>query len=143
MLSIAQIARQEDENVVLQPGLRENVFVANALSDLRLFSEALVNWLQDEHSLIAEGRWPIRHAQFLCERVAVSNDFGRAVRLADSLLHWLHSSSFIQSDGLLLLKGLANVRGLLSEDALSRMMFPFLELGDAKQRARVFKPLLC
>jgi hypothetical protein len=137
--------RQEDESVVLQPGLRENVAVefnmavANALSDLGLCSEALVDWLQDKPSLIAEGRWPIRHVQFLCERVAVWNDFERAVRLADSLLHRLHSSSFIQSDRLLLLKGLDNVRGLLSEGALSRMMFPFLEVGDAEQRARVLE----
>jgi hypothetical protein len=140
--------RQEDESVVLQPGLRENVAVkfnmavANALSDLGLCSEALVDWLQDEPSLIAEGRWPIRHVQFLCERVAVSNDFGRAVRLADSLLHRLHFkhfSSFIQSDRLLLLKGLDNLRGFMSEGALSRMMFPFLEVGDAEQRARVLE----
>jgi hypothetical protein len=48
--------RQEDESMVLQPGLRENMAVANALSDLRLFSEALVDWLEGEPSLIAEGR---------------------------------------------------------------------------------------
>ena len=137
--------RQEDESAVLQPCLREkmavefNMAVANAWSDLGLFSEALVDWLQDEPSLIAEGRWPIRHVQFLCERVAVSNDFERASRLADSLLHRLHSYSFIQSDRLLLLKGLDNVRGLLSEDALSRRMFRFLEVGDAEQRARVLE----
>ena len=131
--------RQEDESMVLQPGLRENMAVANALSDLRLFSEALVDWLEGEPSLIAEGTWPIRHVQFLCERVAVSNDFERASRLADSLLHRLHSSSFIQSDRLLLLKGLDFLQGLLSEDALSRRMFRFLEVGDAEQRARVLE----
>jgi hypothetical protein len=137
--------RQEDESAVLQPCLRENmavefnIAVANAWSDLGLFSEALVDWLQDEPSLIAEGTWPIRHVQFLCERLAVSNDYKRAVRLADSLLRRLHSFSFIQSDRLLLLKGLDNVRGLLSEDALSRMMLPFFEVGDAEQRARVLE----
>jgi hypothetical protein len=138
--------RQEDESVVLQPGLRGNMAVANALSDLRLFSEALVDWLEGEPSLIAEGRepsliargWPIRHVRFLCENVATMNDSKRALRFVDSLLRRLHSSAFQMADRELLLWGLRAVHALVPADG-GRKVLPFLRSGDAEQRARVLE----
>ena len=66
-----------DEGVLLQQSLRESVATtensANALSDLKIFSAALVDCLEFR---IAHGQWPIRHVHFLCENVAASNDSG-------------------------------------------------------------------
>ncbi len=89
---------RDDESVILQPGLRESVSVANALSDLKICSEGLVDWLELGPSPIVQGRWPISHVHFLCENVAALNDSQRASRLVNSLLHWLHSSSFQTSE---------------------------------------------
>jgi hypothetical protein len=61
--------RQEDESVLLLPDLRESDTIANALSDLEVFSEGLVDWVQWKPCVIAQGRWPIKHVQFMCEKV--------------------------------------------------------------------------
>jgi hypothetical protein len=89
---------RDDEGVLLQPGLRESISVANALSDLKIYSEGLVDWLELGPSPIAQGRWPIRHVHFLCENVAASKNDQMASRLVNSLLHRLHSSSFQMSE---------------------------------------------
>ena len=126
-----------DEGVLLQQSLRESVATtensANALSDLKIFSAALVDCLEFR---IAHGQWPIRHVHFLCENVAASNDSGRALHLAGSLLHRLHSASFQTSDRALLLKSLGALQPLVAAGLYSQVL-PFLESGDAKQRARV------
>jgi hypothetical protein len=126
----------EDESVLLQPGLRGSVAVANALADLKIYSAGLVDWLDREPSPIAQGRWPIRHVHFLCENVAALNDSQRASRLVNSLLHRLHSSSFQTSERALLFMGLFAVHALVAADGWSQVL-PFLESGDAEQRARV------
>lgn len=126
-----------DEGVLLQQSLRESVATtensANALSDLKIFSAALVDCLEFR---IAHGQWPIRHVHFFCENVAASNDSGRALHLAGSLLHRLHSASFQTSDRALLLKSLGALQPLVAAGLYSQVL-PFLESGDAKQRARV------
>jgi hypothetical protein len=53
----------EDENVLFQANLRESVVIADALSDLKVCSEGLVDWLQREPCRIAGGKWPIRHVR--------------------------------------------------------------------------------
>ena len=82
--------------------------------------------------------WPISHVRFLCEKVAALNDSKRALRLVDSLLHRLHSSSFEMSDRELLLRGLHAVHALVIADGCS-LVLPFLESGGAEQRARVLQ----
>ena len=98
--------------------------------------------------------------RFLCEKVAALNDSKRALRLVDSLLHRLHSSSFEMSDRELLLRGLDAVHALHRMSSLYRMcsllrglqavhalvvadgcslVLPFLESGGAEQRARVLQ----
>jgi hypothetical protein len=129
---------REDESVLSQPGLRESVSVANALSDLKVYSAGLVDWLEGGASPIAQGRWPIRHVHFLCENVAASKNSQMAVRLVNSLLHRLHSYSFQMSDQELLLRGLCAVHALVAADGWSQVL-PFLEFGDAEQRARVLE----
>ena len=135
--------QRDDESVIFQPGLRESVAVANALADLKIYSAGLVDWLEAEPSLIAHGRWPIIHVHFLCENAAALTDFHRALGLVNSLLHRLHSSSFQMSEQALLLRGLRAVHALLAAvhalvaDDGWRQVLPFLESGDAEQRARV------
>jgi hypothetical protein len=133
------LLHREDESVLLQPGLRESIAIADALSDLKIYSAGLVDWLELGPSpKIAQGRWPIRHVHFLCENVAASNDSQRASRLVNSLLHRLHSSSFQISDQALLLMGLFAVHALVAADGWSQVL-PFLESGDAEQRTRVLE----
>jgi len=48
----------------LQPNLRESFVFADALSDLRVYSEGLVDWLQYEPCRIV-GRWPMSHVRFM------------------------------------------------------------------------------
>ncbi len=122
--------------MLLQPGLRESDAVANVLSDLKVYSEGLVDWLDREQSLIAQGRWPIIHLLFRCENAAALNDSQRASRLVNSLFHQLHSSSCQMSEQELLLRSLCAVRALVAAHGWSQVL-PFLESGDAEQRARV------
>jgi hypothetical protein len=132
----------EDESLLLQPGLRESVAVANALSDLKIYSAGLVDWLEREPSLIAQGQWPIRHVRFLCENVAASKNSQMASHLINSLLLRLHSSSFQMSDREFLFQGLdaATFRSRAATNYLvATRVLPFLESGDAEQRARVLK----
>ncbi|MFN9905313.1 MAG: hypothetical protein ACK56F_04195, partial [bacterium] len=119
-------------------GLRLSVSAANALSDLKVYSAGLVDWLEGGASPIAQGRWPIRHVHFLCENVAASNDSQRASRLVNSLLHRLHSSSFQMSEQALLLRSLRAVHALVAADGWSQLL-PLLESGDAEQRTRVLE----
>jgi hypothetical protein len=138
--------QHDDESVLFQPGLRGSEPVANALADLKIYSAGLVDWLEGEpegdpsfiaqRRFITQGRWPIRHVHFLCENAAASNDSQRASRLVNSLLHRLHSSSFQTSEQTLLLRGLHAVHALVAADGWSQVL-PFLESGDAEQRARV------
>jgi len=133
---------RKDEGLLLEllPRMKR-MTVANVLSDLKIFSLGLVNWIESVPSLIALGEWPIRHVHFLCENVAALDDSASASRLVGSLLDRLHSSSFKKTDRELLLKGLRAVQlpatGNLWEHALQ-----FLESGDAEQRARVLAAIV-
>jgi hypothetical protein len=75
---------------------------------------------------------------FFVKKVAVLNDSKRALRLVDSLLHRLHSSSFQMTDRELFLRGLRAVHAPVIADRCS-LVLPFLESGGAEQRARVLQ----
>jgi hypothetical protein len=130
--------RQEDESVLLLPDLRENDTIANALSDLQVFSEGLVDWVQREPCGIAQGRWPIRHVQFMCEKVVAGEDSARASNIAQSLLSHLHSPSFKQANWETSLTCLAMLHMNRGANVLSHVI-PFLETGELLQRMRVLQ----
>ena len=48
--------RHEDEKELFQPGSRECGTIASALSDLKIFSAGLVEWLESEPSVIEQGQ---------------------------------------------------------------------------------------
>jgi hypothetical protein len=50
----------------------DSVAVAEAVADLNLYSDALVDWLSGAYGshLITTGHWPLRHVSFICDRVA-------------------------------------------------------------------------
>jgi serine/threonine protein kinase len=132
------ILRQEDESVLLLPDLRESDTIANALSDLEVFSEGLVDWVQREPCVIAQGRWPIRHVQFMCEKIVAGEDSARASSIAQSLLSHLHSPSFKDANWETSLTCLAMLHKNRGTNVLSRVI-PFLETGEVMQRMRVLK----
>ena len=51
----------------------DSVAVAEAVADLNLYSDGLVDWLSGDSfgsHLITTGRWPLRHVSSICDRVA-------------------------------------------------------------------------
>ena len=134
------VLRQEDENVLLQSDLRENVHLANALSDLKVFSEGFVAWLQREPCLIAHGRWPVRHVQSICDHVnrapSSLETVERAASLAASIIRRLHSPSFREEDWKPALGCLTALHKHLGSNLLAQLL-PFLESGELAQRERV------
>jgi hypothetical protein len=130
--------RQEDESVLLLPDLRESDTIANALSDLEVFSEGLVDWVQWKPCVIAQGRWPIKHVQFIFEKVVAGEDSARASRITQSLLTHLHSPSFKEANWETSLTCLAMIHKNRGTTVLS-LVIPFLETGEVMQRMRVLK----
>eukprot|EP00802_Teleaulax_amphioxeia_P002325 Tamp_02327.p1 GENE.Tamp_02327~~Tamp_02327.p1 ORF type:complete len:1262 (-),score=187.62 Tamp_02327:663-4097(-) len=134
------VLRQEDANVILQSDLRENVHLANALSDLKVFSEGFVAWLQREPCLIAHGRWPVKHVQSICDHVNRAPSsleiVERAASLAASIIRRLHSPSFRKEDWKPALGCLTALHKHLGSNLLARLL-PFLESGELAQRERV------
>ena len=128
----------EDESVLLLSNLRNVAPIADALSDLKVFSDGLVDWLQSEPCRIAAGRWPMSHVRFICEKVVEFNDSARASRMAQSLLVWLHSLSFDEIEWRSLLKSLGTLHELLGI-SMSAHVLPFLESGKLAQRGRVLQ----
>ena len=128
----------EDENVLFQANLRESVVIADALSDLKVCSKGLVDWLQREPCRIAGGKWPIRHVIFMCKKVVEFKDTARSSRIAESLLGRLHSPSFDEAEWEPLLKCLCTVHKLLGITMPTHIL-PFLESGELVQRMKVLQ----
>ena len=132
------VLRSEDESVLLLSNLRNVAPIADALSDLKVFSDGLVDWLQSEPCRIAAGRWPMSHVRFICEKVVEFKDSARASRMAQSLLVWLHSLSFDEVEWKPLLKCLGTLHELLGI-SMSAHVLPFLKSGKLVQRGRVLQ----
>jgi len=111
--------------------------VSGALSDLKAFSEGLVDWVLSR-SLIERGQWPSRHVLLFCEKIAASADRGRATNIFRQLLCRIHASSIevFEKEKHGLLKGLSIVLAVIGPNG-PLIVLTFLEVGKAQQRVRV------
>jgi hypothetical protein len=67
------VLNDADERVLLEMLCQmDKLAVAEAIADLELFSDGLVDWLLGDFGsrLIAAGKWPLRHLSLLCDRIA-------------------------------------------------------------------------
>jgi len=84
---------EADEDVILKIlGNSDSLAVAQAMSDLKIFSHRLVDWLlSDSQSyLISDGKWPLFHLLPICKKFAGASPVAACDSRVFKFLHcWL------------------------------------------------------
>jgi hypothetical protein len=149
----------------------DSVAVSEAVADLNLYSDGLVDWLSGDlfgSHLVTTGRWPLRHMYFICDRVVEilvysqlqhvdkndpatlashATNLQRASRLVLVLFGRLHSPSFEPDEEVQLRKALGKVVPILGDGCIAHTILELLmvkgsaEQGSAEQGARVLRML--
>jgi hypothetical protein len=143
----------------------DSVAVPEAVADLNLYSDGLVDWLSGAFGshIITTGRWPLRHVSFICHRVAAfldsqlqvhgdnngpatlaahATNLQRASRLVAVLFGRLHSPSFKTDQEVQLLEALGKVVAILGDGCIAHTILESLLVkGSAEQGARVVRML--
>jgi hypothetical protein len=141
-----------------------SVDVAEAVADLKLYSDGLVDWLLGASgSHVIAGHWPLRHVSLICDRVAASlrdsqlqhgdetdsallashdAHLQRASRLVSALFGRLHGDSFKPEEEVQLREALVKVVPILGDGWNAHAILESLLVkGSAEQDARVVRML--
>jgi Leucine-rich repeat (LRR) protein len=135
----------------------DSVDVAEAVADLNLYSDGLVDWLlggPGSH-LMTTGHWPLRHVSFICDRVVEMLQHGdksdtamlashatnlqRASRLVCVLFCRLHSPYFKPGEEVQLREAFGKVVPILGDGWNAHPVLELLRTGDVVQRLRVLE----
>jgi Leucine-rich repeat (LRR) protein len=142
----------------------DSVALAEAVADLSLYSDGLVDWLLGAYGshIITTGHWPLRHVSFICDRVAAflvdsqlqhggindpvmlaahATNLQRASRLVTVLFGRLHSPSFKTSQYLQLQEALGKVVPIIGDGWNAHTILESSRFGSAEQGARVVRML--
>jgi hypothetical protein len=144
----------------------DSVAVPEAVADLNLDSEGLVDWLSGDSfgsHLMTSGHWPLRNVSFICDRVAAflvdsqlqhgdindpvmlaahATNLQRASRLVAVLFGGLHSPSFKTDEEVQLREALGKVVPILGDGWNAHTILKSLLVkGSAEQGARVVRML--
>jgi len=138
-----------NEDVLLQKlEHTDNLEVAEAIADLRLFSDGIVDWLlSDVRSLlISDGKWPICHVLLICEKTAVAAGASfheRASKLAKLLIGRVHSPNFKRLEHETLFQALTKLVDAqgLRKFAFHSALHTVMQTGKVDQRIRVLRVL--
>jgi hypothetical protein len=132
----------KDEPLLLSAMKRSgNGVVVEAVTDLKAYSDGLIDWVLNESSLIAEGVWPMRHLlHVFCIKTATSGNQGRAEKLGQQLFGRVHAmlEDVFEKEQGDVLKGLDMMCPAMRDDKLP-LFLPLLQSGEAKQRSRVMQ----
>jgi len=146
------VLSQGDEEVLLQIlEHADNFEVAEAIADLKLFCDRLVDWLLSDgrSHLISAGNWPFCHVLLICAKTAVAlavdqSFHGRASKLATLLVGRVHSIDFKISEHEALMQALNKIvdaLGTCHACDLDPALHTFVQTGDVDQRIRVLRVL--
>jgi hypothetical protein len=120
-----------------------NRVVVEAVSDLKAYSDGLMDWVSNESSLIAEGVWPMRHLlHVFCIKTATSGNRERAEKLGQQLFGRVHAvaqDSFqSMTEKGAVVKALEMLCNVIRDD-MSSLFLHLLKSGVVLQRARVIQ----
>jgi len=136
------VLKKEDDNVFIRTlEQAENLAVAEAIADLAIFSDRLVDWILSKSHLISDGKWPLRHILLICKKTELSHNVssdGRGLKIVAALVGRVHLLDFNILERGTLIECLCTILPALSLGCQLDLQ-TLMQCGNVDQRIRVLR----
>jgi hypothetical protein len=114
-------------------------WLAVAISDFRMISDGILEFLLGNPAVISKGMWPMKHLHQISDMCARSQDIRICSRLSEALVRRLHALSFREEDRQQLNDSLQPMLKVLPTNEVCFLFLDRLKFGTALQRVRVLE----